>query len=228
MRALHHYDEIGVLAPSLRTSSGHRLYDAADVARLQQIQSLRAMGFSLDEVKRLLDGAALSARDVVALHLGRLHDEIARQTRLAERLTALAHHLDEAETPSPADLCHIIEAMTTMEKFFTTEQLETLRERRERVAESSGRTMLDDWSEIIGAVRDAMAQGVDPTAPEMLAVARRWQANVRALTGGDPALAQAVRTMYESEGPALQATLPAVPTPEMFAYMGRAFAVLGT
>jgi hypothetical protein len=34
VRALHHYDEIGLLEPSLRTASGHRLYDAADVARL--------------------------------------------------------------------------------------------------------------------------------------------------------------------------------------------------
>jgi DNA-binding transcriptional MerR regulator len=37
VRALHHYDEIGLLRPSLRTPSGHRLYAGADVSRLQQI-----------------------------------------------------------------------------------------------------------------------------------------------------------------------------------------------
>ena len=39
VRTLHYYDEIGLLSPSHHTASGHRLYDANDVARLQQIHS---------------------------------------------------------------------------------------------------------------------------------------------------------------------------------------------
>ncbi|MEP7384533.1 MAG: MerR family transcriptional regulator, partial [Gemmatimonadota bacterium] len=62
VRALHHYDAIGLLIPSGRTPSGHRLYERDDVERLQQIQSLRLMGFPLDEVKRLLAGRGLSPR----------------------------------------------------------------------------------------------------------------------------------------------------------------------
>ena len=42
VRTLHHYDEIGLLRPSLHTDSGHRLYTGRDVARLQQVLSLRA------------------------------------------------------------------------------------------------------------------------------------------------------------------------------------------
>jgi DNA-binding transcriptional MerR regulator len=34
VRTLHHYDEIGLLSPSARTESGHRLYGQADVLRL--------------------------------------------------------------------------------------------------------------------------------------------------------------------------------------------------
>ena len=51
VRTLHHYDAIGLLSPSGRTGSnhgsGHRLYTAADVARLQQILSLKMLGFSI-------------------------------------------------------------------------------------------------------------------------------------------------------------------------------------
>ena len=39
VRALHHYDHIGLLTPSGRSSSGHRLYNADDVARLYRIRS---------------------------------------------------------------------------------------------------------------------------------------------------------------------------------------------
>lgn len=51
IRALHHYDEIGLLKPSLRTEAGHRLYARSDLERLQQIQSLKSMGISLDDIR---------------------------------------------------------------------------------------------------------------------------------------------------------------------------------
>ena len=47
VRALHHYDEIGLLWPSRRTEAGHRLYEPSDVLRLQQVRSLKHLGFGL-------------------------------------------------------------------------------------------------------------------------------------------------------------------------------------
>jgi DNA-binding transcriptional MerR regulator len=226
VRALHHYDEIGLLTPTLRTPSGHRLYQQADIARLQQIQSLRLMGIPLDEVKQLLDGAAMSPREVIDLHLARLHEQIALQNRLAERLHGLATHLDMVEVASIDDLCQIIQVTTAMEKYFTTEQLEVLRDRRTRIGEAHMHEVHDSWNEIIPKVRKAMAENVDPTSPEILAIARRWKALVEEFTGGDPKIAQAVKTMYEHEGPTLQQKLGEVPTPEMFTYMSKAFAAL--
>ena len=55
IRTLHHYDEIGLLKPTLHTGAGHRLYTAGDVARLQQVRSLRQLGFSLEEIRACLD-----------------------------------------------------------------------------------------------------------------------------------------------------------------------------
>ena len=113
-----------------------------------------------------------------------------------------------------------------MEKYFTTEQLEVLRERRTSIGEAHMKEVRDDWNEIIPKVRKAIAENVDPTSPEILAIARRWKALVEEFTGGDPKIAQAVKTMYEHEGPALQQQLGEVPTPDMFAYMAKAFAAL--
>jgi hypothetical protein len=42
---LHHYDETGLLKPSLHTEAGYRLYTRGDIARLQQV--LRQIGFAL-------------------------------------------------------------------------------------------------------------------------------------------------------------------------------------
>src|SRR5437870_6900691 len=79
IRALHHYDEIGLLQPSLHTESGHRPYTAGDIARLQQILSLRQLGFSLEEVRACLDRPGFSPLEVIGLHIARLREQIELQ-----------------------------------------------------------------------------------------------------------------------------------------------------
>ncbi|HEY8310841.1 MAG TPA: MerR family transcriptional regulator [Gemmatimonadaceae bacterium] len=226
VRALHHYDEIGLLKPSLRTAAGHRLYGRPDIVRLQQIHSLRLMGMSLDEIKRLLDGAVASPRQVIHLHLARLREQIAMQKRLAARLGTLAQHLDASDSVSLEEICRTIEEMMNAEKYFTPEQLEVLEERRIKVGEARMKSVGDDWNILIPQVRTAMENGVDPTSPEMLELARRWKSLLHEFTGGDPALAKAVKTMYDNEGPMLQKQLGNIPTAEMFAYIAKSFAVL--
>ncbi len=54
VRTLHHYDEIGLLAPSARSEAGYRLYENADLERLHQILLFRELGFSLDDIRRIM------------------------------------------------------------------------------------------------------------------------------------------------------------------------------
>src|SRR5438270_4402650 len=96
VRTLHHYDEIGLLKPSLHTESGHRLYTANDIARLQQIVSLRQLGFSLEEVAGCLHRPGFSPLEVIRLHAARLRDQIKLQQGLCERLDALAAYFETA------------------------------------------------------------------------------------------------------------------------------------
>jgi len=56
VRALHHYDEIGLLTPSARTEAGYRRYSERDLERLQQLLFYRELGFPLDQIAALLDG----------------------------------------------------------------------------------------------------------------------------------------------------------------------------
>src|SRR6185295_2136088 len=66
VRALHHYDEIGLLAPSGRSEAGYRLYADEDVRRLYRIVAFRRLGFALGEIGALLDseGADGAAADL--------------------------------------------------------------------------------------------------------------------------------------------------------------------
>src|SRR5437870_2179567 len=96
VRTLHHYDEIGLLKPSLHTEAGHRLYTADDVARLQQVLSLRQLGFSLEVVRDCLDRPEFAPLEVIRLHVARLREQIDLQQGLCWRLEALTAHFHKA------------------------------------------------------------------------------------------------------------------------------------
>jgi len=54
VRMLHHYDKIGLLIPAVRASNGYRLYNEQNLATLQQIIALKFFGFSLSQIKTML------------------------------------------------------------------------------------------------------------------------------------------------------------------------------
>lgn len=55
VRTLHHYDAIGLLAPSERSGAGYRRYTAADLARLRDVLGYRELGFGLDEIATIVE-----------------------------------------------------------------------------------------------------------------------------------------------------------------------------
>ena len=84
-RALHYYDEIGLLVPSERLNGGQRLYSAADLERIERIKSLKQLlGLSLSEIKRLLD--ADEARSQFMTTARTAEDPVHRRKALEEAL----------------------------------------------------------------------------------------------------------------------------------------------
>ena len=114
VRTLHHYDEIGLLQPSTRLTGGHRLYDAADVARLYRIIRLRQLGFPLSQVAEVLAGPEWQLAPAIESHLAEARLRAAMVNRLCTRLAAMATELAQQEHPSPEELFSTVEEMITM------------------------------------------------------------------------------------------------------------------
>ena len=199
VRTLHHYEEIGLLAPSRRTEAGYRLYGRGEIARLQQIMSLRQLGFSLDEIRSFLARPDYSPLQVVELHIARLREQIAVQRRLCERLEALAEHLHSAGEGSVEEFLQTIEEMSMLEKYYTPEQLEELKQRAEMLGEERIRQSQVEWSELIEQVRAEMDKGTDPASETVQRLARRWMDLVNAFTGGNPEIEKSLRKMWQQE-----------------------------
>ena len=222
VRTLHHYDAIGLLSPAQRTEAGHRLYGPADVARLQQIVSLRQLGLSLGEIRACLDDPAFTPARVIEMHLSRLRRQIELQKRLCRRLEALAGYLNAAEEVSVDELIRTIEGMTMIDKYYTPEQLRALDARREALGEEGMLQAQQDWEALYAEVRAEMEKGTDPTSEPVLRLARRAHELIRAFTGDDAGIERSLGTMYRQEGP--EAASRGMIDRALWDYFGRAMA----
>lgn len=64
IKTIRHYDDVGLVRPSARSSGGFRLYTPEDVGRLVAIRRMKPLGFTLDEMRSLLAAlATLQASD---------------------------------------------------------------------------------------------------------------------------------------------------------------------
>lgn len=229
VRALHHYDALGLLSPSGRTASdhnsGHRLYTEADVARLHQILCLKNLGFSLELVKEYLSRADYDPREVVRLHLAEVRRRAAELGALANKLEALAGALDAADAVSADTFLETIEVMAMVEKYYTPEQLEQLKARKEEVGDARIAEVQAEWPRLMAEVQAEMTAGTDPADPKVQALARRWVGLVNEFTGSDPGIFKSLSKLYANEDNVAGMNVPDMRP--MMEYVGKAMAAAG-
>lgn len=205
VRTLHHYDRIGLLQPRQRTAAGYRLYGEQELLRLQQILTLRYLGFSLTRIGELLDrpnfDLAASLRVQERVLRERMIELEGIATVLGELVTAywrdgawnwdLVIHASEAVATGLAQQEH------TMSELFTPEQLQQFAELAERTPAEEMAAIQDGWSALLPEVR--ASYDLDPASPEALALAERWDAltarTMRAYESS-PELVTALRENY--------------------------------
>ena len=85
VRALHHYDEIGLLKPEVGPN-GYRYYGQEELLRLQRILFYRELGVALAEIRRMLDDPAFNTRAALVELRQRVETEIERRRDLARTI----------------------------------------------------------------------------------------------------------------------------------------------
>ncbi|MGX1220122.1 MerR family transcriptional regulator [Streptomyces ambofaciens] len=100
LRTIRHYEEAGLVIPSARSQGGFRLYTETDVARLMVIRRMKPLGFTLEQMRDLLDATdRLDSED--ALDSGEREALLERvrtyQQAAAEQVEKLRVQLSRAE-----------------------------------------------------------------------------------------------------------------------------------
>ncbi|AZP11935.1 MerR family transcriptional regulator [Undibacterium parvum] len=222
VRTLHHYDELGLLAPSARSEAGYRLYNRNDVARLHRILALRQLGLSLAEVATTLASEGEALPGLIARQLQALNLQISQAVRLRDRLSNLQDTLQQAQQgglePELADWLATLELMTMYDKYFSSDEQAELQRRKNDPVVAEAQL---SWPVLIAEVKQLMAAACPVDEPRVLQAAQRWSDLVRQFTGGKPDLmVKSAQMMLQESGVQAQTGID----PAMMAYMAAALA----
>lgn len=116
VRAIHLYEQLGLLIPRDRSKGNYRLYDENALVRIQWIESLHALGLSLTQIKDMLDAwrsaqsapaAMATVRAEYASKLERVREELAKLAKLETELVASLSYLDDCSSCSSVEATHV-------------------------------------------------------------------------------------------------------------------------
>lgn len=115
IEALRFYERSGLLGKPVRSASGYRLYDAGVIERLAFIKKAQTLGFSLDEIRRIIDDAKSGAspcdevREIVRRRLAELDERMREMRRYRRELAETLEEWDKVGR-APGHICGLIES----------------------------------------------------------------------------------------------------------------------
>jgi MerR family transcriptional regulator, thiopeptide resistance regulator len=205
VRTLHYYDRIGLLKPKHFDRNGFRLYGEAEFARLQQIATLKFIGFSLNQIREILGQREFDLAETL-----RLQKQIieAQRQRLnlaleaigrAERAFADSGATDWESFNKIIEVINMQQNMDWTKKYYSENAQARIEERKNLWSPELQERVSRDWAELTADIEQAMADGVSPSDERAQKLAARWRGLIEEFTGGDPEIQQGLNRMYADE-----------------------------
>jgi MerR family transcriptional regulator, thiopeptide resistance regulator len=219
VRALHHYDQIGLVTPSVRTGGGHRLYTGQDLVRLYQVTAMRQLGLSLDQIGDLL-AERVGVRDVIDEQL----DQVDRQIRTAVRLRKQLLAAREA-IPGGDGLIAIIKMMQDMQGYLTPEQIEAMHRRMADLGVVAEHAIGVEMPGLYAEAQDEMRGGTPSSDPAIRRIVDRLDELSELLRGQNHEVGHAIREMWLAKGRQQPDELDSSDWADLVAYLDQARAL---
>ncbi|MGN9813367.1 MerR family transcriptional regulator [Micromonospora sp. BQ11] len=172
VRALHHWDEIGLARPSLRTAAGYRLYTAGDLERLHRIVVYREIGFDLDRIRAVLDDSIVDVPGALRAQRTQVAERIDRLQQLSAGLDRMIDAHERGLLLTIAQQAAIFGPGWDPDRHAQAHQRYGDTTQWRQYAERSASRGPEEWQAISHAIagldralRDAMDAGVTPGSP---------------------------------------------------------------
>lgn len=217
VRALHHYDAIGLLSPNHRNSSGVRLYGSEEVILLHRIQAMKVLGYSLADIRAALAGGDADLVTVTRGHVRALEARAHQAQALADGLNGLLQQFSEGHTPTQEEWLDSMEIMALYQRHLTPMEIDNLR----HPTRGEQRALEIQWKALVAEVNKAIKSKWLMDDHRVHDLAWRWVQLVIARTNDNPQLAIKLNQLHQTES---RAQAIAGVGPVMLAWVGNAIA----
>lgn len=202
VRTLQYYDRIDLLKPSDVTDAGYRLYTTPDLRRLQQILTLKWMGFSLQEIKEVLASERYNLRASLTIQKEAIDAQI---ERLRAASDALGQAIDAAEQTGDEALDAqtvgaILRGVTGsnhdqwVRRYYSDDAWAGIQTRRLAYAPEEMERVQQEWQTLMAEF--AKLRHEAPESPAVQRLAARMDALLGLFTGGDRAAEDGLQALY--------------------------------
>ncbi|WP_081393787.1 MerR family transcriptional regulator [Actinomyces naeslundii] len=179
VRALHHWDETGLVHPSRRSAAGYRLYCEADIMRIQQVLVYRQTGMNLAGIKMVLDEPETDAMT----HLRRQRELVQGQvSHLQQMLNSIDMVMEIHQSGARISVAEMAEIWGTdwdpvyiedaHAQWGDTEDWAESFRRKAQMSRADWERAHEETVALETALAEAMRSGVKPGSPEANALAR--------------------------------------------------------
>jgi len=205
VRTLHHYDKLGLLKPSGRTAARYRLYGERDFARLQQIVTLKFLGFPLQQIKQILNQASFELSDALRLQREIIEqkrnqlDKAAQAIAEVERLLSAKGETDWQAFNKIIEVIHMQNDMEWMKKYYSEEASKEMAKRPDKWTPEMQEKVSQEWAALIKDVEAAITDNEDPAGAKGQNLAARYNELIGRFTMGSPAITEGLNKLYADQ-----------------------------
>jgi DNA-binding transcriptional MerR regulator len=202
VRALHHYDHLGLLEPLHRSANGYRLYSDADLARLEQIMVLKSLGLPLKQIRDLLNDKSTLRQTLRR----QLHVLIEKRGQLESAIRAIENAEKSLKSKRAPDWEFFKQILKEIEmqnetdwtkKYYSEDAQVKIEERKALWSPEMQEKVSQEWAELFTDIEASL--GENPASPKAQALAGRWRKLVHGFTCGDPEIQKGLNAMYADQ-----------------------------
>lgn len=202
VRTLQYYDKEGLLSPTAESEGGRRLYTHKDMIKLHQIQSLKSLGFSLDDIKNKLISLD-TPKDVVdilneqSLAIQQKIQQLTETVTAIEALKTEVLQMQVVDFKKYADI--IVNFQMNNEYYWLIKHFDdaTLDYIRTQFNKESGMDFIERFNQLNDSVMKLKGKNVDQKDKQVQALAKEFWDMVMEFTNGDMSMLPTLTNLME-------------------------------
>jgi len=190
---LHYYDKTGILSPTSESEGGRRLYAHKDIVRLTQIQSMKHLGFSLEDIKTYLptiDTPEEMSKVLIeqAIKIREKIDTLKDSLNAIEKLNTEVLQMETVNWEKCADIIVLLQAKSDSYSAMKHLESKVIEHIHDRFNKNSGERILNTLKRLSKAVSEMKMNELPPESEQGQELAKDWWDMVMDFTGGDMSL----------------------------------------